>query len=105
MLTNLRNAQVIEFIKDEATQWITKSMGCQPWLSLKVNGVSADPGQWRELIAFGTVDTCVLPPGPTMSQRLSASRASRQSCCRKRHSSYESAGCGPSRLTKSPPLP
>ena len=58
MLTNLRNAQVIEFIKDEATTVDYKKHGlANPWLSLEVNGVSADTGQWRELIAFGTVDT------------------------------------------------
>jgi len=58
MLTNLRNAQVIDFIKDGATAADYKKHGlANPWLSLEVNGVSADAGQWKELIAFGTMNT------------------------------------------------
>ena len=57
MLTNLRNAQVIDFIKDGAKAEDFKKHGLvNPWLNLEVNGASAADGRWREKMAFGTVD-------------------------------------------------
>ncbi len=57
MLTNLRNAQVIDFIKDDATTADFETHGlANPWLNLEVSGASAGGDPWRETIAFGTVD-------------------------------------------------
>jgi len=57
MLTNIRNAQVIDFIKDGAGAADFETHGlANPWLNLEVNGASATVGRWREKIAFGTVD-------------------------------------------------
>ena len=57
MLTNLRNAQVIDFIKDGAKAEDFEKHGlANPWLNLEVTGASAADGRWREKMAFGTVD-------------------------------------------------
>ena len=57
MLTNIRNAQVIDFIKDGAVAADFKNHGlANPWLNLELNGTSSAAGRWREKIAFGTVD-------------------------------------------------
>ncbi len=57
MLTNLRNAQVIDFIKDGATAEDFEKHGlANPWLNLEVSGASASDGRWREKMAFGTVN-------------------------------------------------
>ena len=57
MLTNIRNAQVIDFIKDGAEAADFESHGLvNPWLTLEMSGTSAADGRWREKIAFGTVD-------------------------------------------------
>ena len=58
MLTNLRNAQVIDFIKDDASAADFKKHGLtNPWLNLEINGASEVGDRWKETIAFGTVDT------------------------------------------------
>ena len=57
MLTNIRNAQVIDFIKDEAEAVDFQNHGlANPWLNLEVSGTSAAEGRWKEKIAFGTID-------------------------------------------------
>ncbi len=57
MLTNLRNAQVIDFIKDGAKAEDFEEHGlANPWLNLEVTGASLADGRWREKMAFGTVD-------------------------------------------------
>ncbi len=58
MLTNLRNAQIVEFIKDDASPADFKKHGlANPWLNLEINGASVGGDRWKERIAFGTVDT------------------------------------------------
>jgi len=58
MLTNLRNAQIVDFIKDDASAADFEKHGlANPWLNLEINGASAVGAQWKETIAFGTVDT------------------------------------------------
>ncbi|MED5381268.1 MAG: DUF4340 domain-containing protein [Verrucomicrobiota bacterium] len=58
MLTNLRNAQIVEFIKDDASAADFKKHGlANPWLNLEINGASVGGDRWRESIALGTVDT------------------------------------------------
>ncbi|MDP6795698.1 MAG: DUF4340 domain-containing protein [Verrucomicrobiota bacterium] len=57
MLANIRNAQVIDFIKDGAVAADFKNHGlANPWLNLELNGTSSAAGRWMEKIAFGTVD-------------------------------------------------
>lgn len=57
MLTNIRNAQVIDFIKDGAVAADFKNHGlANPWLNLELNGTSSAAGRWRDKIAFGTVN-------------------------------------------------
>ena len=58
MLTNLRNAQIVDFIKDNAVAADFEKYGlANPWLNLKINGTSVGGDRWKESIAFGTVDT------------------------------------------------
>jgi hypothetical protein len=58
MLTNLRNAQVVDFIKDNAVAADFEKYGlANPWLNLEINGASVGGDRWKETIAFGTVDT------------------------------------------------
>jgi len=58
MLTNLRNAQIVEFIKDDASAADFKKHGlANPWLNLEINGASVGGDRWRESIALGSVDT------------------------------------------------
>ena len=58
MLTNLRNAQVVDFIKDNAVAADFEKYGLtNPWLNLEINGASVGGDRWKETIAFGTVDT------------------------------------------------
>jgi len=58
MLTNLRNAQIIDFIKDNADADDFKKYGlANPWLNLEINGTSVGGDRWKESISFGTVDT------------------------------------------------
>ena len=57
MLTNIRNAQIIDFIKDGAETADFEIHGlANPWLNLGINGASAVGDRWKESIAFGTVD-------------------------------------------------
>jgi len=58
MLTNIRNAQIIDFIKDNAVAADFEKHGlANPWLNLEINGTSAVGDRWKESIAFGTVNT------------------------------------------------
>jgi len=58
MLTNLRNAQIVDFIKDNADADDFKKYGlANPWLNLEINGTSVGGDRWKESISFGTVDT------------------------------------------------
>ena len=58
MLTNLRNAQIVDFIKDNAVADDFEKNGlANPWLNLEINGTSVGADRWKESIAFGTVDT------------------------------------------------
>ena len=58
MLTNLRNAQIVDFIKDNAVAADFEKYGlANPWLNLEINGTSVGGDRWKESIAFGTVDT------------------------------------------------
>ena len=58
MLTNLRNAQIVDFIKDNAVAADFEKYGlANPWLNLEINGASVGGDRWKETIAFGTVDT------------------------------------------------
>jgi hypothetical protein len=58
MLTNLRNAQIVDFIKDNAVADDFEKNGlANPWLNLEINGTSVGGDRWKESIAFGTVDT------------------------------------------------
>ena len=58
MLTNLRNAQIVDFIKDNAVAADFEKYGlANPWLNLEINGTSVGGDRWKESIACGTVDT------------------------------------------------
>ena len=57
MLTNIRNGQIIDFVKDNATDLDFNKEGLdKPWLTLKIDGVSSSSGIWKKSIAFGTFD-------------------------------------------------
>jgi len=57
MLTNVRNGQIIEFVKDNATDIDFKKNGLdKPWLNLAISGESPSEGIWKKSISFGTFD-------------------------------------------------
>ena len=57
MLTTIRDGQVIDFIKDNATSEDFKKEGLDnPWMNLKIDGASSTTGTWNEAVAFGTFD-------------------------------------------------
>lgn len=58
MLTNLRNAQIANFIKENAVADDFEKYGLSnPWLNLEINGTSVRGERWKESIAFGTMDS------------------------------------------------
>jgi hypothetical protein len=58
MLTNLRNAQIANFIKENAVADDFEKYGLsKPWLNLEINGTSVRGDRWKESIAFGTIDS------------------------------------------------
>jgi len=57
MLTNIRNGQIIDFVKDNATDNDFKKNGLdKPWLNLTIDGESPSEGAWKKSISFGTFD-------------------------------------------------
>ncbi|MDP6892752.1 MAG: DUF4340 domain-containing protein [Verrucomicrobiota bacterium] len=57
MLTNIRNGQIIDFVKDNATDNDYKKNGLdKPWLNLAIDGESPSEGIWKKSISFGTFD-------------------------------------------------
>ena len=57
MLTNIRNGQIIDFVKDNATDNDFKKNGLdKPWLNLTIDGESPSEGNWKKSISFGTFD-------------------------------------------------
>ena len=57
MLSNIRNGQIIGFVKDNATNNDFKKNGLEkPWLNLSIDGKSSSEGIWKKSISFGTFD-------------------------------------------------
>ena len=57
MLTNIRNGQIIDFVKDNAVDSDFKKNGLdKPWLNLTIDGESPSEGIWKKSISFGTFD-------------------------------------------------
>ena len=58
MLATIRDGQIIDFVKDNATAVDFKKEGLDiPWMNLQIDGESATSGAWSESISFGTFDT------------------------------------------------
>ena len=58
MLATIRDGQIIDFVKDNATTVDFKKEGLDiPWMNLQIDGESATSGAWSESISFGTFDT------------------------------------------------
>jgi len=58
MLGTIRDGQVIDFVKDNASAVDFEKEGLDnPWMNLKIDGASATTGAWSESVAFGTFDT------------------------------------------------